>query len=325
MALNVKDARPAIAWNLAGMQGPHSLIDSGCNFDGWLMPKYFEQWTNQAEPSAAGVVRSPKGALGGEVYPDIYLHPIDVESDGIGIHFLSRHLVTLDFPKRTLYLQRQSVGPLSNVNLKTTPMEILNSLINAVKLEDAAAARAELAKVEQGRAPELTKTVARKLVATMNHEPKPAPAEVPASVVTLPLGDARPELAEVGWLEPAANRIPAGDEIASPLLDSGKIYATGLFAHAPSRYVYDLGGKWKTLRGEAGLHTAFQPYAYGIVFVIKTDGKEVFRSDIIRGPKHPRYDVDVAGVKTLELLVEKATDQNGGNWGLWLDPTLFRE
>jgi len=141
----------------------------------------------------------------------------------------------------------------------------------------------------------------------------------------LPLGDARPDLAEVGWLKPTANSVPLSAEIQSPLLDSGKIYATGLFAHAPSRHVYNLGGKWKTLRGEAGLHTAFQPYAFGIVFIIKADGREVFRSAVVRGPAHALYELDVTGVKTLELLVEKAHDQNGGNWGLWLDPTLFRE
>jgi hypothetical protein len=107
-------------------------------------------------------------------------------------------------------------------------------------------------------------------------------------------------------------------------LDSGKIYATGLWAHSPSRYVFDLGGKWKSLRGEAGLHTAIQPYAWGVVFVIKTDGREVFRSLAIRGPTKPSYTVDLTGVKTLELIVEKASEQNGCNWGLWLDPVVSR-
>jgi hypothetical protein len=51
----------------------------------------------------------------------------------------------------------------------------------------------------------------------------------------------------------------------------------------------------------------------------------VFRSDIVHDSTHPRYEIDVTGVKTLELIVEKATDQNGGNWGLWLEPTLSRE
>jgi hypothetical protein len=62
--------------------------------------------------------------------------------------------------------------------------------------------------------------------------------------------------------------------------------------------------------------SAFQPYAFGIVFVIKTDGKEVFRSSIIRGKVKANYEVDLTGVKTMELLVEKAYDQNGCNWSL---------
>ncbi|HEV2320645.1 MAG TPA: NPCBM/NEW2 domain-containing protein [Verrucomicrobiae bacterium] len=78
------------------------------------------------------------------------------------------------------------------------------------------------------------------------------------------------------------------------------------------------------MRGEAGLHTTFQGSAYGVVFVIKADGKQVFQSAVIHGSEHPRYDLNLAGVKALELVVEKAQRQNGGNWGLWLDPTLFR-
>lgn len=323
--LNNKDARPAVAGNLLGLPAPHSLIDSGCTSDGWLMPQYFQQWTNQAVPPAKGEARSPTVMFGGEAYPFADVAENHVESDGIGIHFLARHLVTMDFPKRTLYLQRQSIGPLPDPRLKTTRMAALDPMIKAVIQEDVVAARSELVRIEQSNATVLEKTVARKLAATLEDEPKPSPTDVPAKIVSLPLGDARPEQAEVGWLKPSANRIPLNGQVESPLLDSGKIHATGLFAHSPSRYVYDLGGKWKTLRGEAGLHTAFQPHAFGIVFVIKTDGKEVFRSDIIRGSKQARYDIDVTGVKILELLVEKANDRNGGNWGLWLNPTLFRE
>jgi hypothetical protein len=289
------------------------------------MPEYYQQWTNQAVPAAQGEARSPNGRFGGVTYPFVSLAQQKVESDGIGLRFLARHLVTLDFPKRTLYLRRQSPGPLPDPRLKTTRMEALEALIQAVVLGDAAAARTESARINQSHAPELTKTIARKLAATLDPEPRPVPADVPRAVAELPLGDARPERAETGWLQPAANRIPLNAEIVSPLLDAGNIYATGLFAHAPSRYVYDLGGQWTTLRGEAGLHTAFQGHAFGVAFVIKTDGREVFRSDVIRDSTQPRYELDVTGVKTLELIVEQATDQNGGNWGLWLDPTLFRK
>jgi hypothetical protein len=325
VTLNSTDARPAVAENLFGAQGPHSLIDSGCDNDGWLMPKYFQQWTNQAAPPARNEARSPHGLFGGQKYPLISLSVNDAESDGIGLRFLARHLVTLDFPKHTMYLQRQSVGPLPDPRLKTTRMDALDPIVGDVIQEDVEAADRDLARIVQSNATELEKTVARKLAATLENEQKLVPADVPSRVTRLSLGDARPELAKVGWLKPAANRIPLNEQITSPLLDSGKIYATGLFAHAPSQYVFNLGGKWTTLRGEAGLHTAFQPYAFGVVFVIRTDGKEVFRSPIIRGSNQARYDIDVTGVKTLELFVEKADDQNGGNWGLWLDPTLFRE
>lgn len=320
------DTRPAVAENLFGTHGPHSLLDSGfIGTDGWLMPKYFQQWTNDAVLPAKGDARSPHGMFAGEKYPLLSLQQLNVEVDGIGLGFLARHLVTFDFPGKTIYLKRQSIGPLPNPRIKATPMAALDPLILDVIQEDAEAARQDLIKIEHGRATRLEKTVARKLAKTLENEPNPAPSDVPLEVSELPLGDLRPELAKVGWLKPAANRIPLNGNILSPLLDTGKIYATGLFAHSPSRYVYDLGGKWKALRGEAGLHTAFQTRAAGIVFVIKADGKEVFRSSIIRGPDQIRYDVDVTDVKKLELLVENAYDGNGCNWSLWLDPTLFRQ
>ena len=33
----------------------------------------------------------------------------------------------------------------------------------------------------------------------------------------------------------------------------------------------------------------------------------------------------VSGVKRFELIVEKASERDGGNWGLWLDPMLSRQ
>jgi hypothetical protein len=50
--------------------------------------------------------------LGGDTYPDIYLNG-DGKYNGIGLRFLARHLVTFDFPKRTMYLKRTSIGPLT--------------------------------------------------------------------------------------------------------------------------------------------------------------------------------------------------------------------
>jgi hypothetical protein len=218
-----------------------------------------------------------------------------------------------------------SVTPEGWVDLSQWEMrQALEPVADAVGNNQLSDAQAALWTLEASKTPELGKDIARKLVATLQAAPKPNPADAPAKIIQLPLGDSHPQTAEVGWLKPAANRIPQNGEIESPLLDSGKVYATGLYAHSPSRYVFDLGGKWKRLRGEAGLHTVHQPHG-SVVFVIKTDGKEVFRSRIIRGAAKASYDVDVTSVKRLELIVDKAYSGNGGNWGLWLDPTLFRE
>jgi hypothetical protein len=111
-----------ISENLTGAKGPGSQIDTGVNYDGWLMPDLFQQWTNRAQLPAEGEVRSPTAVLGGETYPQVYLDRLDeksllrdesnIQHNGIGLHFLSRHLVTLDFPRRTLYLKRTSTLPL---------------------------------------------------------------------------------------------------------------------------------------------------------------------------------------------------------------------
>ncbi len=99
--------------NIAGSKGAGSLIDTGCNFDGVLTPKVFRQWTNQLESvltAPAGEAHYPDGIFGGAVYTNLYLAG-DGEQNLIGLHFLARNLVTLNFPGRTLYLQQRSAGP----------------------------------------------------------------------------------------------------------------------------------------------------------------------------------------------------------------------
>jgi hypothetical protein len=199
----------------------------------------------------------------------------------------------------------------------------LDPLADAVGRSDLSAAQKALEQIQSGAAPELAKTIALRLTDTLKYQHKLSPAEVPMSVTNLALGDARATSAEVGWLEPAANRIPPNDQVSSPLLDSGKLHATGLYAHAPSRYVFDLGGKWKELDGTAGLHTLHPPYG-SVVFIIKADGREVFRSPVIRRAQLATYGIDVGRVKLLELIVDPTPDGKHNDWGLWLDTILRR-
>ncbi len=201
--------------------------------------------------------------------------------------------------------------------------QALEPLAEAVAGNQQGQAKEALQALEDSQVPELAKEIGRKLAAKINPAPKPKPADVPPAVSKLALGDAQPDSAAVGWLSPAANRVPLDQGMNSPLLDCNRLYATGLFAHAPSKYVFDLGGKWNKLSGFAGLHTLQQPYG-SVIFVIKADGREVFHSAVIKGATHAKYDLDVTGVKQLELIVDLAADNNHNDWGLWLDPTLSR-
>jgi hypothetical protein len=216
------------------------------------------------------------------------------------------------------------VGPKGDVDLSQLEMrQALEPVTKAVTDNQPDAVRTALENLEKSPASDLTKTIGRTLVETLKSSPKPSPADIPAATSRFYLGNAQPKSAEVGWLQPMANRVPLDRGVDSPLLDSGKLYATGLYAHAPSKYVFDLDGKWRELSGEAGLHTVQQPYG-SVIFIIKTDGREAFHSKIIRHAQKASYKINVAGVKTLELIVDPTSDGNGNDWGLWLDPILSR-
>jgi hypothetical protein len=120
---NAEDVFPALGANLAGGRNPGSLVDTGCTSDGWLGAALYDQWTNHASALAEGQVRSPNGMLDGEAYPEMDLGRLDegegssgdshMRVNGIGLRFLSRHLVTFDFPNREMYLKRTSDAPLT--------------------------------------------------------------------------------------------------------------------------------------------------------------------------------------------------------------------
>lgn len=112
--------------NLAGIKGSASLIDTGCDYDGWLKSEIFERWTNGAVSPGKGETRSPNGVLGGETYRELDLRRLDdgLETNdshmkfcGIGLHVLSENLVTFDFPEKTMYLKRVSKWPLYDKSL----------------------------------------------------------------------------------------------------------------------------------------------------------------------------------------------------------------
>ena len=61
-----------------------------------------------------------------------------------------------------------------------------------------------------------------------------------------------------------------------------------------------------------------------VVFVIKLDGKEIWRSKKTQEGALREFSIDVSKANLLELITEDAGDGTGSDWGLWLEPILSR-
>jgi hypothetical protein len=134
----------------------------------------------------------------------------------------------------------------------------------------------------------------------------------------VPLSSVNWASAEVGWEKPACDGLPGG---RTPLESGEQFHETGLYAHANSSYVYNLDGKWKQFSSAYGLQNLNEG---SVVFVVKCDGEEKFRSELINDWVEGLVRIDLTGVDQLELIVE---DGGNGKWadcGLWFSPMLTR-
>jgi hypothetical protein len=105
-----------------GVGGGKSWIDTGEPNDGAIVPKLFDQElknqkgiaTKEFKIPSGGTgiaAKIPNGTFGGLTYTNLVLLKSQDENL-IGLRFMARHLVTFNFPKRTMYLKQTSVGPL---------------------------------------------------------------------------------------------------------------------------------------------------------------------------------------------------------------------
>lgn len=171
---------------------------------------------------------------------------------------------------------------------------------------------------------ELTSRYLNHLIALCSDpEPLDAPGALDRRVKSAMLSDCRWESANVGWRRPSRNEYSReGKDDTRVFLEIGDAFhPKGLYAHSPSRYVFDLDGKWKRFKTSYGL----QRGATGkVVFVVIADGQELFRSDTLEGSKEHEIELDVSDVKRLELVVENGGAGNGNCWSIWGTPNVSR-
>jgi len=248
------------------------------------------------------------------------LHCTDLKPNKVGslrlIALYANGDATSHIGTRSPYTYPYEVGRDGKPHLKTwTLVKQFESLGKAIRARNPRKVQSELQKLSQSKDPQ-SAAIARRLLARGHLHPEPS--KLDAKMTDVSLADTTPTSAKVGYFTPVYNRLPGGH----PLLQAGgRIFSSGIYAHAPANHTYSLGGKWKKFTGICGVA---QSGAGSVVFVIKADGKVLWRSKLTKSGKLHRYDVDINGKQNLELIVENGGDGNASDWGVWLEPNLQR-
>jgi len=130
LTLSFYDGTPRIHANFFGQSYAYFMVDTGSPVDAALKPKLFEQESQKLKEQTPGQVNFSKQlkTSAGEASAGLLTHQVffpGIIFDGgactnfilsdcpngniLGLRFLSRHLATLNFPKRTMCLQHSRV------------------------------------------------------------------------------------------------------------------------------------------------------------------------------------------------------------------------
>lgn len=123
----------------------------------------------------------------------------------------------------------------------------------------------------------------------------------------IPLSDLNLRLMTTGYSNAKANRSIDGN----PIRLNGKEYPVGVGTHADSKMIISLDGKGIRFSALVGVDDEATSRG-SVIFTVTADGKEVFRSPVMRkGDKPKEVNVKLKGVETLVL--EALTTDDGAN------------
>lgn len=156
-----------------------------------------------------------------------------------------------------------------------------------------------------------------KVLAKTNSTALDSPKEAAASDASFNLTNASFTRENVGW-----SRLTRNAHFDGSLLQvGGRGFASGLSAHAPSVLETSLGRKWKRFEFSYGLQSGSPG---SVVFVVRGDGRELFRSAVVKDHDLHTESVDVSNVDVLQLVTEDGGNGNTSDHSLWIEPILTR-
>lgn len=139
------------------------------------------------------------------------------------------------------------------------------------------------------------------------------------------LSDAKWVSANVGWSKVARNYYDLKKETRDNvfLQLGGKFYAKGLYAHAESKYEFDLAKRWNTFSAVIGLRDGAASRG-SAMFTVVGDGKQLYESPILRSGKSETVKLEVTGIERLELRTRGGEGHVNHCWAIWCEPKLER-
>jgi hypothetical protein len=139
------------------------------------------------------------------------------------------------------------------------------------------------------------------------------------------LSDAAWTDAKVGWGQVGRNHFWFDEHIQNGvfLMLGGRFYDKGLYAHSSARFVFPVAGGWKTFTATIGLRDGAHIQG-SAVFTVRGDGRELYRSRILRVGDRKDVKLDISHVKELELLTDGGEGHNHNSWAIWAEPKVQR-
>lgn len=102
----------------------------------------------------------------------------------------------------------------------------------------------------------------------------------------------------------------------TPITVGGKSYSRGLAINSRTTLRYRIGGEYSRFQAVMGIDDAIQGWGH-VQVVISGDGRTLFEGPVATGKDQPRarpLDLDVTGVRDLEILVDFGDDNNTGDY-----------
>ncbi|MBM3891569.1 MAG: hypothetical protein FJ388_20850, partial [Verrucomicrobia bacterium] len=108
-----------------------------------------------------------------------------------------------------------------------------------------------------------------------------------------------------------------------PLMLRGHVFERGLGVHSRSSLTYRLDKKFSLLTGMIGLNDGASALGHA-EFVVRGDGKELFRTAMAAGEAPKPLRVNVSGMEKLELLVDFGRNEDTGDHADWAELRLVK-